>query len=247
MLRTRDQIYADLSAKLDSKHVKARSQSGRTLSYIEGWHAIAEANRIFGFDGWTRETVEMRESRPAEIVSITKRDRNNNEYTVEQWRVGFVARVRITALNVTREGTGWGSGFAADLGDAMESAIKEAETDAMKRALMTFGNPFGLALYDKTQANVADDVAPPAATADDEPFESDGSAVPSHSLKKYAPDAWPQFQTAVRNCSTVTELVDVKRTWRTEIARWPEAWRNTANDICDKHKDDLVAARDAAQ
>ena len=35
---------------------------------------------------------------------------------------------------------------------------KEAETDARKRALMTFGNPFGLALYDKTQANVADEV-----------------------------------------------------------------------------------------
>ncbi len=37
------------------------------------------------------------------------------------------------------------------------SAIKEAETDAMKRALMTFGNPFGLALYDKDQANVVDE------------------------------------------------------------------------------------------
>jgi hypothetical protein len=28
-----------------------------TLSYIEGWHAIAEANRVFGFEGWDRETV----------------------------------------------------------------------------------------------------------------------------------------------------------------------------------------------
>ncbi len=32
--------------------------------------------------------------------------------------------------------------------------MKAAETDAMKRALATFGNPFGLALYDKTQAGV---------------------------------------------------------------------------------------------
>jgi hypothetical protein len=47
-----------------------------------------------------------------------------------------------------------------DLGLAHESALKEAETDAMKRALMTFGNPFGLALYDKEQRNVA----PPPAT-----------------------------------------------------------------------------------
>jgi hypothetical protein len=40
------------------------------------------------------------------------------------------------------------------LGQAHESALKEAETDAMKRALMTFGNPFGLALYDKKQREV---------------------------------------------------------------------------------------------
>ena len=45
-----------------------------------------------------------------------------------------------------------------DIRDAHEGAIKEAETDAMKRALMTFGNPFGLALYDKAQVNVVDEV-----------------------------------------------------------------------------------------
>jgi hypothetical protein len=42
-----------------------------------------------------------------------------------------------------------------DLGLAHESAIKEAETDAMKRALVTFGNAFGLALYDKSQRQVS--------------------------------------------------------------------------------------------
>ena len=40
-----------LAAKLNSKHVKTRDKGGITLSYIEGWHAISEANRIFGFDG----------------------------------------------------------------------------------------------------------------------------------------------------------------------------------------------------
>ncbi len=39
-------------------------------------------------------------------------------------------------------------------GEAHESAIKEAETDATKRALTTFGNPFGLALYDKERKGV---------------------------------------------------------------------------------------------
>ncbi len=43
---------------------------------------------------------------------------------------------------------------AIPAGEARESALKEAETDAMKRALTTFGNPFGLALYDKAQHGV---------------------------------------------------------------------------------------------
>jgi DNA repair and recombination protein RAD52 len=56
-----------------------------------------------------------------------------------------------------RDGCGAGHGIDRDAGLAHESALKEAETDAMKRAFMTFGNPFGLALYDKEQANVVHD------------------------------------------------------------------------------------------
>jgi hypothetical protein len=39
-------------------------------------------------------------------------------------------------------------------GEAHERALKAAETDATKRALATFGNRFGLALYDKEQNGV---------------------------------------------------------------------------------------------
>ena len=49
-----------LRRKLDTRHVSTREANGRELSYIEGWYAISEANRIFGFDGWNRETVESR-------------------------------------------------------------------------------------------------------------------------------------------------------------------------------------------
>ena len=64
---------------------------------------------------------------------------------------------------VIREGCGAGHGIDTDLGQAHESALKEAETDAMKRALMTFGNPFGLALYDKQQREVSGSAAAAAA------------------------------------------------------------------------------------
>jgi len=62
------------------------------------------------------------------------------------------------APSLVREGSGAGHGIDVDLGLAHESALREAETDAMKRALMTFGNPFGLALYDKQQRQVTSSV-----------------------------------------------------------------------------------------
>ena len=43
-----------LSNKLSVKHVRTRQSGGKTLSYVEGWHSIAEANRIFGYDAWDR-------------------------------------------------------------------------------------------------------------------------------------------------------------------------------------------------
>ena len=49
-----------LRRNLDHRSVRTREANGRELSYIEGWYAISEANRIFGFDGWNRETVKSR-------------------------------------------------------------------------------------------------------------------------------------------------------------------------------------------
>jgi hypothetical protein len=57
-------------------------------------------------------------------------------------------------LTITREGCGSGEARALTPGQAHELAIKAAETDATKRALATFGNPFGLALYDRELAGV---------------------------------------------------------------------------------------------
>lgn len=144
----------NLAAPLSSANVKGRKQGGRQVSYIEGWHAIAEANRIFGFDGWTRETLDLRAVAQAERTIGA----GEGKPGYPGWGVSYIARVRVVAFAgdslVIREGAGAGHGIDRDLGQAHESALKEAETDAMKRALMTFGNPFGLALYDKQQTNV---------------------------------------------------------------------------------------------
>lgn len=133
-----------LSGKLPERFVKTRSERGMTLSYVEGWHVIDEANRVFGFDGWDRETVS------AECVWQDVRQTPK----ACSYAVRVRIKVRAGRIVVAREGTGVGHGTGATLGEAHESALKEAETDATKRALMTFGNLFGLALYDKKQAGV---------------------------------------------------------------------------------------------
>lgn len=131
----------ELQQPLDPKHVKGRSQGGGQVQYVEGWHAIAEMNRVFGFGEWNRETIDLRQLGEAREVN-------------GKIRIDYMARVRVTVGGVLRDGCGFGQGIDKDVGQAHESALKEAETDAMKRAMMTFGNPFGLALYDKTRANV---------------------------------------------------------------------------------------------
>lgn len=158
MTFTPEQIK-ELDAPLSKGVVK---KNPRGFDYVEAWHAISEANRIFGFGAWTRETVVLTETN-RDLVTL----KGSGASTYQQWRVGYLAKVRVTAGAVVREGTGFGSGMSKPeaLGEAIESAAKEAESDAMKRALMTFGNPFGLALYDKEQANVCE--APKNATAEE--------------------------------------------------------------------------------
>ncbi|MGA8957288.1 MAG: Rad52/Rad22 family DNA repair protein, partial [Pseudolabrys sp.] len=128
-----------LRRSLNSRHIRTREAHGRELSYIEGWYAISEANRIFGFDGWNRETVDSR--------CVLARENRGSFLAV------YVAKVRITVQAdgaiIVRDGHGSGEGRGTSPGDVHDIALKAAETDATKRALATFGKPFGLELYRK--------------------------------------------------------------------------------------------------
>ena len=92
-----------LRRNLDGRHIRTREAHGRELSYIEGWFALSEANRIFGFDGWSRETVESR--------CVLARENRGTFIAV------YVAKVRITVqaagATVIREGHGSGEGRGA--------------------------------------------------------------------------------------------------------------------------------------
>jgi hypothetical protein len=131
-----------LRRPLDSQVVRTREANGRELSYLEGWYVISEANRIFGFDGWSRETLDTK--------CVLARENRGTFLAV------YIARVRITVhsggTSVIREGHGSGERRGDSPGEVHDIALKAAETDATKRALSTFGKPFGLELYRSDKA-----------------------------------------------------------------------------------------------
>jgi DNA recombination protein Rad52 len=205
---------AALSAPLDRANVRQREQGRSRVSYIEGWQVIAEANRIFGFDGWERSTLISR--CVAEHERPIGRDRKSG------WGVTYIARVRITITagqrTLIREGSGAGHGIDSVLGLAHESALKEAETDATKRALMTFGNPFGLALYDKQQRQVSSAAATtpapvptgtkhPSSGMADAPLEPAAIAGLQERIKALAPARLEAFSKGFRAAFQVPDAV----------------------------------------
>lgn len=141
-----------LDAKLPASAVKQRKQSTRSVSYIEGYAAIESANRIFGYGNWQGRIVSLTQ---AEFTEFKREGKDGIriaylcEYEVMVWNADRSQCVQFTDI-------GYGSGTSYNgAGEAVESATKEAVTDAMKRTLRNFGNQFGLALYDKEQKNVA--------------------------------------------------------------------------------------------
>lgn len=145
-----DEQLAMLKAPLNREHVKQREQAGRKLSYVESWHVISEANRVFGFDGWSSQTIDT--------YCTVERETTIGQQQKPGWTVSYNARVKVTVGDdLVREDVGSGHGISVDLGLAHEGAIKEAVSDAQKRALRMFGSQFGLALYDREQTNVVDE------------------------------------------------------------------------------------------
>lgn len=160
-----------LRSKLRPQNIRTREAEGVSLSYLEGWHVLAEANRIFGFDGWDRETIS------SECVWTKQVGGRYCAAYVTRIRI----RVRAGEAVIVREGSGAGESNAATPGQAHEFAAKAAETDATKRALMTFGNAFGLSLYGGTaeqRSKASRDHAEPARQSHDLPRPTAVSAAP---------------------------------------------------------------------
>lgn len=208
-------ITPELQKKLDAAHVKPAKAYGPKGDYIEGWHAMAEANAIFGFGGWSYTVTQCQ--------CAAQGERPIGKDRKPGFGVTYTAMVRVTVGDVVREDFGAGHGYDVDLGLAHESAIKEAVTDALKRALRSFGNRFGLALYDKTRANVEFDEAPqalPVMRTEPQP------ALPSRKSKAESRDLYERMQKDVdasRSADEVTSLMNSDE-MRADMETLPVDW-----------------------
>ena len=119
-----------LRQPLDPALVSERKgRGGRRFSYIEGHTAIDQANLVFGYGGWGYELV--------------------GEVTLREFKSGaaYSATVRVTVPGApSRTDVGF-QPVSDDSAEGHETAYKGAVTDALKRALRSFGDRFGNGLY----------------------------------------------------------------------------------------------------
>lgn len=185
-----------LNANLPTDKIREREgPGGRMLSYVEGWDAIAVLNEVVGAGSWgylcDASIACPLEEKPGKYGP--------------QWCITYVCRCTLTITGCEPIADyGVGHGKEKDPGLAVESAIKEAATDALKRCAKSLGMRLGLALYDKKREHVGPEVPPKRAmmTVDwvladcETPAELAalvGMKRPLVSLRQ-----WPSFKSAVR-------------------------------------------------
>ncbi len=132
------------SSRVKTREIKTREQGNISLSYIEGFDVIDTANLIFGYGNWSYL-----------ISSLTQvsQEQNHNQNFVVCYKavVKLIVKDENHSKSTSRQDVGFGTGVSKTLADSHENAGKEAVTDALKRAMRSFGNQFGNSLYDKTR------------------------------------------------------------------------------------------------
>lgn len=183
--------------------IKSREEGGSTLSYLEGWYVIQEANRIFGTEHWDRITLS---------TQCVWQGRHEGRAACS-----YSARVRVCIRTkdrtLVREGSGIGHGRGATSGEAHGQALKSAETDATKRALATLGAPFGLTLYDaqpRTEAQTTPENASERSAKAGPSIEIDRTSRESHPwiLRDASGEAVSVFSSPILACSALRRAID---------------------------------------
>lgn len=124
-----------LKSDIDQARVKSRTiGGGQTASYVETHDVINQLNAVFGFGGWDFEVVSL------------------NTLPMSDSKMAVYAKCRLTVQDdsgqVIREEVG------VDVMDTtkeafVQMALKGVVSDGLKRCSKSFGNQFGLSLYEK--------------------------------------------------------------------------------------------------
>lgn len=128
---------------------------GKRLDYLQGWYVIDRLNQVIGHGNWSSQVVEL---------THLGDDKTTNSYGKESFKSYYRAKVSISVRGdgqflTSHEDVGFGDGSdPKEKFKAHELAMKEAVTDALKRAAKNLGRSMGLALYDKERQYVEDDV-----------------------------------------------------------------------------------------
>lgn len=203
-----------LGQPLDANRVRQRTDGrGGKLSYLETHDVIRRANEVFGFGRWGHEVVDLR---PLPPVTVHNKDKKPGVC------VGYICTVRLTVEGcVPVSGVGFGDAteYRESAGvTAHELAAKEAESDALKRALKNYGDQFGLALYDKDAATSGHVVAAsPEPKATDQSLTQEEERALLEVAQRYA-ERVPEFRTGTGGGT----LADLKK--RIAENRGDRAW-----------------------
>ena len=114
-------------------------------SHVEAYDIRAMLIRVFGFGGFDETSVE-----PAQMLYALE---TTTKAGKPAWKVAYRASRRLTVRGVfgqcVYEGSAVGESIMPDFkrGDAHDMAIKTAESQALKRAVINLGDQFGLSLY----------------------------------------------------------------------------------------------------
>ncbi|OJD28451.1 hypothetical protein ACJ73_00138 [Blastomyces percursus] len=133
-------LQSRLEKRLGPEYISSRQgPGGLRVHYLAAEKCINLANEVFGFNGW---------SSSIQNIQVDYVDENPNTGKVS---VGVAVIVRVTLKDgAFHEDLGYGhSENSKSKALAFEKAKKEGTTDALKRALRTFGNVLGNCVYDK--------------------------------------------------------------------------------------------------
>lgn len=123
-------------------------------SHMEGYDIRAHLTRIFGFEGWDLE------GDPAQLIHEreldTGRKKESSGWPIIRYSCAYRQHLYLVVYDdlgrLVKRALGQAVGKAENqpsFGDAHDLALKDAETQALKRAAMNLGDQFGLGLYNK--------------------------------------------------------------------------------------------------